>query len=297
MADIRQIEDFLTDKKAEYRTQTTGDVQVDGFSSLHNYREGTLTWIKSADKWHEGMPEIALAIVQEGVELPLPNQIICNNSKAVFFSILEHFFAVPAEDEEPIGQNTVIGRHVKLGRNVKIGHNCSITGDVTIGDGTVISDNVVIRNRVRIGQRCTIQAHVMLGEDGYGIYKEEGRPVMVRHYGGVWIGDDVFIGSHSDIERGTIDDTYIGDGVKIGPYTLIGHNTRIEQDAELLCSQIYGSVSIGERTVIVGSIVKNQCSIGNDSLIGIGSAVLHDIEAGKVAVGMPARVIRDNDIK
>lgn len=297
MADIRQIEAFLTDKKAEYRTQTTGEVQVDGFSSLHNYREGTLTWIKSADKWHEGMPEIALAIVQEGVELTLPNQIICNNSKAVFFSILEHFFAVPAEDEEPIGQNTVIGRHVKLGRNVKIGHNCSITGDVTIGDGTVISDNVVIRNRVRIGQRCTIQAHVMLGEDGYGIYKEEGRPVMVRHYGGVWIGDDVFIGSHSDIERGTIDDTYIGDGVKIGPYTEVGHNTRIEQDAELLCSQIYGSVSIGERAVIVGSIVKNQCSIGNDSLIGIGSAVLQDIEAGKVAVGMPARVIRDNDIK
>lgn len=295
MADIRQIEAFLDDKKIEYHTRTTGEVQVNGFSSLHNYREGTLTWIKSVDKWHEGMPEVALAIVQEGVELSLPNQIICTNSKAVFFSILEHFFAAPAEDEEPIGRNTVIGKHVTLGRNVKIGHNCSITGDVTIGDDTVISDNVVIKNRVRIGQRCTIQAHVMLGEDGYGIYKEDGRPVMIKHYGGLWIGDDVFIGSHADIERGTIDDTYIGDGTKIGPCTVIGHNTRIEKDAELLCSQIYGSVSIGEGTVIIGSIVKNQCSIGNNSLIGIGSAVLHDIESGKVAVGIPARVIRDNE--
>lgn len=297
MADIKQIEAFLTEKNVAYRVKMALEVQVNGFSSLNNYRKDTLTWIKSADKWHEGMPEITLAIVQEGVELPLPNQIICENSKAVFFSVIEHFFDVPAEEEEPVGRNTVIGKHVKLGRNVRIGHNCSITGDVTIGDDTVISDNVVIKNRVQIGKRCTIQAHVMLGEDGYGIYRENGRSVMIRHYGSVQIGDDVFIGSHADIERGTIDDTYIGDGAKIGPYMVIGHNTRIEKNAELLCSQIYGSVVIEENAVVIGSIVKNQCTVGRNSLIGIGSAVLHDIEAGKVAVGIPARVIRDNDTK
>lgn len=295
MADIEQIEAFLAGGKEEYRIQVTAPRSVQGFSSLDAYREGTVTWIKTAERWHEGMPDIALAIVQEGVEVSVPNQIICRNSKAVFFSLIEHFFAVPVEDELPIGHNTVIGPHVKLGENVKIGHNCSITGEVTIGDNTVISDNVVIKNRVHIGKRCTIQALAMIGEDGFGSYKEGDHWTMIRHYGGVWIGDDVFIGSHADIERGTIDDTYIGNGVKIGPCTLIAHNNRIGENVNLICCHLYGSVSVEDNALVVGSIVKNQCTIGENSLIGIGSAVLQDIEAGKVAVGIPARVIRDND--
>lgn len=294
MTDIEQIAAFLAGENEEYRIQITAPQRVQGFSSLDAYREGTLTWIKSADRWHEDMPDIALAIVQEGVELPLPNQIICRNSKAAFFSVIEHFFAIPEDDEAPIGQGTVIGPHVKLGKNVRIGHNCSITGDVTIGDDTVISDNVVIRNRVRIGQRCTIQALTMIGEDGFGAYKEGNRSVMIRHYGGVWIGDDVFISSHVDIERGTIDDTYIGNGVKIGPCTLIAHNNRIEDNVNLICSHLYGSVTVGENTLVVGSIIKNQCCVGRDSIVGIGSAVLRDVESGKVAAGVPARVIREN---
>lgn len=295
MVTLQEIEAFLKQENLEYRVQAAGEVTVQGFSSLDHYQPGTLTWIKSADRWNAGMPELALCIVQEGVELPLPNQIICHNSKAVFFSLIEHFFAVQ-EEEEPIGRNTVIGPHVRLGSNVRIGHNCSITGDVIIGDDTVISDNVVIKNKVRIGKRCTIQALTMIGEDGFGAYEEENhRKVMIRHYGGVTIGDDVFISSHVDIERGTIDDTYIGDGIKIGPCTLIAHNSIVEKDAMLICSHLYGSVHVGENSWVVGSIVKNQCSVGENAMIGIGSAVIHDIEDGKVAVGIPAKVIRDNE--
>ena len=162
MVSLQEIEAFLKQEKLEYRVQAAGEVAVQGFSSLDHYQPGTLTWIKSADRWKEGLLEIALCIVQEGVELPLPNQISCHNSKAVFFSLIEHFFAVQ-EEEESIGRNTVIGPHVRLGSNVRIGHNCSITGDVIIGDDTVISDNVVIKNQVRIGKRRTIQALTMIG--------------------------------------------------------------------------------------------------------------------------------------
>lgn len=290
---MAEIEAFLKQEQQEYKVQANKDVVIRGFSSLDNYQSGTMTWIKSADKWKDNLSDIALCIVQEGVELPVLNQIICRNSKAVFFSLIEHFFALK-EEEEIIGRNTVIGAGVKMGKNVRIGHNCSITGDVVIGDDTVISDNVVIKNKVHIGKRCTIQALTMIGEDGFGAYEEENhRKVMIRHYGGVTIGDDVFIGSHVDIERGTIDDTYIGDGTKIAPCTLIAHNTRVEKDAVLICSHLYGSVHVGENSWVVGSVVKNQCSVGDNTMIGIGSAVIHDIEADKVAVGIPARVIRE----
>lgn len=294
MVTLAQIEAYLTQKQMEYRIQTADEVAIGGFSSLDHYQPDTVTWMKSADKWRDDLPEIALCIVQEGVDIPLPNQIICRNSKQVFFMLIERFFAVE-ETEEQIGSNTVIGPKVQLGRNVRIGHNCSVTGDVVIGDDTVISDNVVIKNRVRIGKRCVIQALTMIGEDGFGAYEEDNhRKVMIRHYGGVTIGDDVFIGSHVDIERGTIDDTVIEDGTKIAPCTLIGHNVRVGKDAVLICSHLYGSVEVGDNGWIVGSIVKNQCRVGDNALVGIGSAVTRDIEDGKVAVGIPARVIRDN---
>lgn len=294
MTTAAQIEAFLIQEKQEFCMQTDASVAVEGFSSSEHYREGTLTWIKSAERWHEGLQNIALCIVQEGVELPLSNQIICKNSKAVFFSLIEHFFTVRDEEETLIGQNTVIGKHVRLGKNVRIGHNCSITGDVEIGDDTVISDNVVIKNRVKIGKRCTVQALSMIGEDGFGAYEEENHHrVMIRHYGGVTIGDDVFISSHVSIQRGTIDDTYIGSGTKIAPCTLVAHNSRVGEDAVLICSHLYGSVSVGDNAWVAGSIIKNQCCVGDNSMIGIGSAVLADVAANKIAAGVPARVLRD----
>lgn len=295
MVTLSQIETYLAQEQQEYRIQAAEDVVIQGFSSLDHYQSETMTWMKTADKWNNDLPEITLCIVQEGVDIPLPNQIICKNSKQIFFMLIEHFFAMK-EETAPIGLNTVIGPRVKLGRNVSIGNNCSITGDVVIGDDTIISDNVVIKNKVRIGKRCTIQALTMIGEDGFGAYEEENhRKVMIKHYGGVTIGDDVFISSHVDIERGTIDDTYIGDGVKIAPCTLVAHNTRVEKDAMLICSHLYGSVYVGENSWVVGSIVKNQCSIGDNTMVGIGSAVTRDIDSGKVAVGIPAKVIRDNE--
>lgn len=294
MVTIAEIEAFLKQEQQQFKIQVTKDVVIQGFSSLNNYQSGTVTWIKSADRWKSNLSDIALCIVQEGVNISTPNQIICRNSKAVFFSLIEQFFALK-EEEEPVGKNTVIGSKVKIGKNVRIGHNCSITGDVIIGDDTVISDNVVIKNKVYIGKRCTIQALTMIGEDGFGAYEEENhRKVMIRHYGGVSIGDDVFIGSHVDIERGTIDDTYIGDGTKVAPCTLIAHNTIVEKDAVLICSHLYGSVHVGENSWVVGSIVKNQCNVGDNTMIGIGSVAMRDIEDNKVAVGVPARVIRDN---
>ena len=77
MVTLDDIESFLRQEKLEYRVQAAGKVAVSGFSSLDHYRTDTMTWIKLADRWNDNLPEIALCIVQEGVELPLPNQIIC----------------------------------------------------------------------------------------------------------------------------------------------------------------------------------------------------------------------------
>ena len=90
-----------------------------------------------------------------------------------------------------IGQGTYIGPRVKLGNNVRIGHNCTLDGEITIGDDTVIWNNVVMVNRVTVGSRCTICSGTVIGHDGFGFTEDAAhRKTMVRHFGGVHIGDD-----------------------------------------------------------------------------------------------------------
>jgi maltose O-acetyltransferase len=42
-----------------------------------------------------------------------------------------------------------------------------------------------------------------------------------------------------------------------------------------------------------GATLKEGISVGDDSIIGMGAVVIRDIPAGCVAVGNPARIIRE----
>lgn len=43
-----------------------------------------------------------------------------------------------------------------------------------------------------------------------------------------------------------------------------------------------------------GSILKIQIIVGENSLVGMGSVIIHNVEANKVVIGTPARIIREN---
>lgn len=271
---------------------------VVGFSSLIHYREGTFTWVNSEEKtigveWHNK----ALVIAQEGLDIGAKCVIYTNDSKRVFFELL-NWYADADNVKSFVGKNTVISSHVKLGKVVYIGNNCSIVGDISIGDNTIISDNVVINNRVNIGFNCIIQSFVVIGEDGFSFVKDEtGNKSMVRHYGGVTIGNEVFIGCHTNIARGTIDDTVIEDNVNIAPSTHIGHNCQLGKNCTIICSQLYGSVKVGQGTYVTSTTVRDQIEIGHNSIIGIGSIVTKNIGSNMIAFGSPAKEVRENTEK
>lgn len=292
---IRDIVEYLEREQFDFRVIGNVDTEIVGFSSLNKYKHGTITWIKNKENLCKLIGKITACVVQEEVDVSCPVQIVSKESKTVFFAILEHFFDDEEQNVKMIGEYTYIGPNVRLGENVRIGSNCSISGQIIIGKDTVISDNVVIRNKVTIGEKCHIQALSVIGEDGFS-YTEDSdhNKTMVKHHGGVQIGNNVFIGTHVNIARGTIDDTYISDGVKIAPSTHIGHNNQIGKNTTVICTQSYGSVNMGENAYVVGSIIRNQCKIGHDTIIGMGSVVTKDIEAGKVAMGTPAKVVREN---
>lgn len=295
---IQDILDWLDESGRVYSFHGNRDSAVSGFSPLEHYRSGTLTWIKTQHGYEKaGSPSgIACAVIQDGILPECGAYIVSDDSKELFFSILQHFWG-KAQPEGGTGAGTFISPEAEIAPTVSVGCGCTIDGEVHIGDHTVIGHNVVITGRVRIGTGCVIQSGVVIGIDGFGYSRDArtGEKRMIPHFGGVFIGDGVFIGSHVNIAKGTLDDTIIGSGTKIAPSTHIGHNTVLGENTTVICSDLFGSVRTGPESYIVASTVKNQSEIGGHTVIGMGSVVTGTVPENVVAYGIPAKVKKIND--
>lgn len=294
MMRIADILSFLEQENILFSFHGSESEEVERFSSLTNYKPGTFTWVKMAKSIPEGFDFSQVRLVFAGEDVPVggaPNVIRTSQSKQAFFSAIEHFYA-EKETLPAIGQFTYIGPKVNIGENVRIGHNCILDGDITIGNDTVIWNNVTIINRVAIGKRCDIRSGVVIGHDGFAYTENDAQvKTMVKHFGGVTIGDDVLVGENTCVSRGTIDDTALENGVKIDALSHIAHNCQIAQGAAMAgpC-RTSGSSRIGRNAYLAGSIVRNQCSVGENAFVGIGSVVVKDVPANTTVVGNPAKL-------
>lgn len=299
MLKISDILAFLEQKGVPFTFLGNKDTEVHRFSSLINYKPETFTWIKSAQNIPKGfdLSQIVLAFVPEGLSGNFRNVIYTSCSKFAFFSTIEHFYA-QKEERPAVGQYTYISPCVKLGRNVRIGHNCTLDGDIEIGDDTVIWNGVVIINRVHVGRNCDIHSNVTIGHDGFGYSEDETHiKTMVKHYGGVEIGDSVTLFEGVTVSRGTIDDTVIGNGVKVAANTDVGHNVVIGDNVGLAMScELCGSVHIGEGAYLAGATVMNQLEVGRNAYLGFRSVVVQNVEENETVFGYPARKIKKQEI-
>jgi len=294
---IKEILEWLDNQEYRYEFKGDKDTEISGFSALMNYDKNTITWIKKEKNYIDaGRPvNIDCAVVQKGVNIDVDNIIISEFSKEMFFAILRNFWGTGYK-EGNIGRGTVIDQKADIDSTVSIGCNCSILGNVSVGTHTVIENNVVIQGNIKIGNNCMIRSGTVIGTDGYGyFFKDDGTIGKVEHFGGVIIGNDVEIGANVCIDRGTLDDTVIGDNSKIDNLVHIAHNVRIGRSVCVVAgAAICGSVVLHDGAYIApGGIVKNQLEIGTDGFVGLGAVVTKSVENGSVVAGIPARTIRN----
>ena len=194
---------------------------------------------------------------------------------------------VPASCE--VGPGVVLGMGVVLGERVVLGPRTVVGDRVAIGADTRLMAGVTVCSDVRIGMRCVLQPGVVLGSDGFGFARErEGSYLKVPQLGSVAVGDDVEIGANTTIDRGAIDDTVIGNGVKLDNQIQVGHNVCIGEHTVIAAQTgISGSTTIGARCTIGGQAgFAGHIVVADDVIIGGGTSVTGSIrEAGVYAGG------------
>lgn len=290
---ISEILFFLKQRGINFRFYGDAADEIEGFSALDNYKKGTITWIKKPYMVQEECLNIKLAVTEVNSKLVLENLIEVDNSKGVFFEILQNFWM----KEKPCGicEDSVI-KTKRIGKNIFVGHNCFIGEDVVLEDDIYIGNNVQVECPCYIGSNSRIASGVVIGTDGFGFFQnEKGNYCKVPHFGGVVIGKNVEIGANTCIDRGTIDNTYIGDNVKIDNLCHVAHNVKIGNNSLVIAlSMLGGSSVIGENGYIApGCLIKNQVMVEKGAMVGMGTVVLKDVPRDKVVVGVPARIIKN----
>ena len=190
-----------------------------------------------------------------------------------------------------IGPNAVIGAGAVIGERCSIGPNCVIEAGVRLGDDCRLQSGVTLCHDVVVGSRCTFKAGAVVGGDGFGFAPDADGYVKVPHLGGARLGDDVEVGANTTIDRGTIEDTVISDGVKLDNQVQVGHNCRIGAHTVIAgCVGISGSSIIGSRCMIGGGVgIVGHLEIGDEVIVTGASMVTRSLPGpGIYSSGMPA---------
>ena len=191
-------------------------------------------------------------------------------------------YVVIGENVE-IGDGTIILAHSYIGDNVKIGSNCKIESSVTI-TYSVIGNDTIIFSGARVGQ------------DGFGFANDAGKYIKVRHIGKVRIGNDVEIGAGTTIDRGSLDDTIIGDGCRIDNLVQLGHNVKLGRGCVVVAQAgVAGSTKVGDFCVIGGQVgIAGHLNIANQTTLLAKTGVTNNInEPGQVYAGYPMVLASD----
>ena len=196
------------------------------------------------------------------------------------------------EEGVHVGANATVEQGVQIGRGTYVGAGAVITRDCRIGRNCDIGPNVTLTASL-LGDRVEVQANSVIGEPGFGYVPGARGIERVVQVGRVIVQDDVHIGSTVCIDRGSIGDTVIGEGTKIGNMQQIAHNTRIGRHCIVVGNGgIAGSVTIADGVTIAGGVfVLDHSEIGAGATIAGTSMVRGKVPPGVTWGGIPARPI------
>ena len=266
------------------------DLTLTGLGSLERAMPGELSHLSSPSyrRFLRGTQAGAVLLREADVDAcPCTALVVVDPYHA--FARLSEWFSEGDGAAPGIHHTASVSACASLGKNVSIGPGAVIEADACLGTGVVVGalsfvgagvvledrvrlwPNVTIYHGVSIGADSSVHSGAVVGSDGFGYASDElGQLAKIAQIGSVRVGRNVEIGANTTIDRGAIDDTLIGDGVKIDNQVQIGHNVEIGEHTVICgCVGIVGSTRVGRHCVLAGGV-----GIGGDGPIELADHVV-----------------------
>jgi UDP-3-O-[3-hydroxymyristoyl] glucosamine N-acyltransferase len=307
--------------------KVAGDKQVviEELSSLDSAKSGSLIFLHPGTKLTElsRLKQIGAVICTQKDSAALPDgltAILVDSPHRAFSAIGRHLFPDsigpgrvsatdgldPQFEAAHVSRLAVIETGAVIEAGAVIGDHASVGRGTVVGANTVIADHCQIGRDCRIGPTAFIQYAVVgnnvsvfggaqIGADGFGFVPGAHGLEKVPQLGRVIIQDRVEIGAGTTIDRGSLDDTVIGEGTKIDNLVQIAHNVVIGRNCVIAAhAGISGSVRVGDGCMFGGRVgIADHLTIGNGVQIAASSGVMNDIPDGQRWAGTPAQPFKE----
>lgn len=190
-----------------------------------------------------------------------------------------------------IGPFVVIEANVVIGARVFIGPGCILSAGVEIGADSRLIARVTLCTGTRIGKRALLHPGAVIGREGFGFARNGEQWIRIPQLGLAVLGDDVEIGANTTVDRGTLSDTRIGNGVKLDNHIQIAHNVEIGDNTAIAGNTgIAGSTRIGRNCTIGGATgIAGHLEIGDQvHFTGMSMVTSSISQPGLYSSGIPA---------
>ena len=280
------------------------DEQFKEFVGIKNIKQNSLTFLNNNEPVDTSINDVTVICTEKkfkSIKINTQKALLVQNMQEAVAQVSNLFYRDYTKEEisklkKPnIGDNcnikkqsliengTVIGDNVSIGFNVFIGHNC------IIGDGSKIDSNTVITNAI-IGKNVNIGRNTSIGQCGFGFFLNKNANVGIYHSGKVIIHSNAKIGSGCAIDRGSFDDTIIGENSYLDNLCHIAHNVHIGKNSTFAAmTGVAGSTKIGNNVLMGGQVgIAGHIKIGNNVHIAAKSGVFNNINDDQRVMGNPA---------
>ena len=269
------------------------DVYVDNLADASHVNLTTLDWINPSKANKQEIAEKSPArvmLVDMSIEYVTGKVLIyVENPKRALATVGNAFFV--QKPQCGIHPAAIIDQDAEIAESASVGAY-AVIGKAKIGEGTIISPFVRIYDNVTIGRGCFVKEGAVIGGAGFGFERDEdGNRFRFPQIGGVKIGDYVDVGANTCIDRGALSDTILEDYSKVDNLCHIAHNVRIKKNAVVVaCAEVSGSCVVGEDSWVgPNACIRDQRTVGNNTMVGMGSVVVKHVGDNEVWAGNPAQ--------
>jgi UDP-3-O-[3-hydroxymyristoyl] glucosamine N-acyltransferase len=202
-----------------------------------------------------------------------------------------HEEAVVSESAS-VGPCAVVETGARIGARTRIRGGAFVGAGVKIGEDCVVHPNATILDHCTLGDRVIVWSGAIIGKDGFGFARRDGKHQRVPQVAGVRLEDDVEVGALSTVARGALEDTVVRKGAKIDDHCHVAHNCDIGENVLLVgYTRMGGSVKVGKNAMCLqDSAVGQGRSVGEGAIVGSGAKARYDdVAPNEIVLGDPAR--------